>query len=316
MSAPMRPRAAFLSDLHLEFGDLILAECEKCGGRFLSKGVRDFQGCGCGQSYVDQSYGGMVRAGGYIRYLPSPLRVTPEEADFVVLTGDIHVGAAGVRWAAATYEGLPVFYVPGNHEAYGSDLNEVLRLMREAAAETPNVRILERDVATLEVRGYTVRIVGATLWTNYELNGSDEESKEEAMNAAAFMMNDHRRITVAGRTFTPADALQLHQDTCAWLEERLAEETGADFTILAVHHGVARPSVAKQYEGDDLSPAFVSDLAAMIHRLRPDVVAHGHTHHPVDYRIGDTRVVSAQKGYPGELGDFAPLIIELEARPS
>ena len=36
-------------------------------------------------------------------------------ADFVVLAGDIHNGAAGIEWARERFS-VPVLYVAGNHE--------------------------------------------------------------------------------------------------------------------------------------------------------------------------------------------------------
>jgi hypothetical protein len=42
-------------------------------------------------------------------------------------------------------------------------------------------------------------------------------------------------------------------------------------------------------------------------------VIHGHTHHNVDYRIGGTRVLTNQRGYPDQLcKGFDPnLVVEL-----
>jgi hypothetical protein len=37
---------------------------------------------------------------------------------------------------------------------------------------------------------------------------------------------------------------------------------------------------------------------------------HGHTHHRVDYRIGATRVLSNQRGYPDErVAAFDPALV-------
>lgn len=41
---------------------------------------------------------------------------------------------------------------------------------------------------------------------------------------------------------------------------------------------------------------------------------HGHTHTSVDFEMAGTRVVSNQRGYPGEESGFQPsLVIDLEA---
>lgn len=42
-----------------------------------------------------------------------------EQADVVVLAGDIHVGTKGLRWARETFPDKPIVYVAGNHEFFG-----------------------------------------------------------------------------------------------------------------------------------------------------------------------------------------------------
>ncbi|MDP3311133.1 MAG: metallophosphoesterase family protein, partial [Polaromonas sp.] len=41
-----------------------------------------------------------------------------EQADLVVLAGDIHKGVNGISWARRTFPDKPVIYVAGNHEFY------------------------------------------------------------------------------------------------------------------------------------------------------------------------------------------------------
>jgi len=45
-------------------------------------------------------------------------------ADLVILAGDIDKAGHGVCWAADTWPDTPVVYVVGNHECYGSSLDE------------------------------------------------------------------------------------------------------------------------------------------------------------------------------------------------
>jgi predicted phosphodiesterase len=46
-------------------------------------------------------------------------------ADIVVLAGDIHVGVRGIEWARRSFPLNPVIYVPGNHEFYGRNMQDV-----------------------------------------------------------------------------------------------------------------------------------------------------------------------------------------------
>ena len=62
-----------------------------------------------------------------------------------------------------------------------------------------------------------------------------------------------------------------------------------------------------------LSPAFASDLNALIGESGIPLWIHGHTHYNVDHRIGSTRILTNQRGYPGEpCKGFDPeMVIEL-----
>ena len=230
------------------------------------------------------------------------------EADFLVLAGDIDLGDYGIAYAdeAARFLGIPVVYVAGNHEAYHRDLNEVLDDCRRQAADTRGrVLFLENDA--VEVAG--VRVLGCVLWTDYEINGDSDAG----MRAAAVGLLDHKLITASGRRFMPADALERHHTSRRWLETELARD-GPLQTVVVTHHAPVRAAVEPRFEGSALSPAFVSDLEAMIDTHRPAAWIWGHTHYSVDVTNGVTRCISAQRGYPGEdpaAAHFQPVIIEV-----
>ncbi len=230
------------------------------------------------------------------------------DADLVILSGDIDIGTAGVAWAdeAARFLGLPVIYVMGNHEAYHGDLDEVLDGCRAAAAGTGGrVLFLENDAVT--VAG--VRVLGCTLWTDYAINGN----AAAGMQAAAAGLADHMLIRAGGRRFSPAQAFARHTDSRGWLERELARGASGPI-VVATHHAPVRAAVEPRFEGSPLSPAFVSDLEYMIAAYRPAAWIWGHTHFSVDVTIGETRCISAQRGYPGEdpaAASFRPAIIEL-----
>lgn len=66
---------------------------------------------------------------------------------------------------------------------------------------------------------------------------------------------------------------------------------------------------------DAAAAAYASNLDDMVAGSGAALWVHGHTHHCVDYRLGGTRVVSYQRGYPNEpVGGFKPgLVVELSA---
>lgn len=220
------------------------------------------------------------------------------EADLVVLAGDICEGVDGIEWGAETFAGKPVMYVAGNHEFYRHEYGALLRRLREAAEGTANVRFLENDCIALELRGTSLRILGCMLWTDYRLYG--EALAGESMARAGNFLLDHQRIRWHGEDFfQPDNALALHQASREWLAAELAKPWQGK-TVVVTHHAPSELSTAPQFRGDSLSPAFASDLSALMQANAPALWVHGHTHHNVDYRIGPTRVLAHQWGYPRE----------------
>ena len=76
----------------------------------------------------------------------------------------------------------------------------------------------------------------------------------------------------------------------------MASNTDAHNVVIS-HHAPSPRSIAPQYEGNKLNPAFISDLETMIANNSIALWIHGHTHTAFDYRIGGTRVVCNPRGY-------------------
>lgn len=222
-------------------------------------------------------------------------------ADVVILAGDIQPGTKGLSFAQEHIPDKPVLYVAGNHEYYGEALPKLTDKLRKQATGT-NVHFLENDEVILE----GVRFLGCTLWTDFELCGS--EQIETSMWIAGERMNDYRHIRKSPeyRRLTPFDTRRLHRSSRAWLAERLATPfNGA--TVVVTHHSPSVKSSNPMYHKDPLTAAFASDLEAFIEAQRPALWIHGHTHYCADYQLGATRVVTNTRGYPGEgISRFVP----------
>lgn len=225
----------------------------------------------------------------------------PVDADLVILAGDIHVGTAGVAWAARAFAGRIVVYVPGNHEHYGAVLPGHLHALRRAAAGTC-VHVLEREALVLP----QVRVLGCTLWTDFALTGE----RRRAMALAAEAMWDYREIRVAPRrrAARPADTLRWHRRSRAWLAGELA---AADRPTVVVTHHAPCPGSCPPAEGDrPYAPAYASDLSGLITASPPACWVHGHTHRARDDRAHGTRILSNPRGYPDQAGTgFVPDLV-------
>lgn len=214
----------------------------------------------------------------------------PVDADVIVLAGDIGRGTTGIEWAADHFPGMPVIYVPGNHEYYEHDISIIDRL--KAAAPTM-VHVLNNDA--FEYEG--VRFLGTTLWTDFNFDGEGEAWF--ARQTARSLIDDFGSIKNGHRLFTPEDSAHLHRTSVHWLITELEKEFLGP-TVVVTHHLPSSLSVAKRYSGNPLNPAFASRLEGIIEKYEPELWIHGHTHVPCDYELFATRVVCNPRGYPGE----------------
>lgn len=229
------------------------------------------------------------------------LDLEPAGEDVIVLAGDVGVFTQGAEWALeyAARGGVPAVMVAGNHEFYrrpgrarfsSHTVESTIAALRAIARESRGaLTFLEDDVAT--VAGVT--FVGATLWTDYALDGNQPIS----MLLAARGMNDHQLIFEDDRRFTPEDALRRHRWSAGVLRERLPRRYVDGPLVVVTHHLPSARSVNRKYADDILNSAFASHLDDLVETSEAALWVHGHTHASADYRIGGTRVLCNPRGY-------------------
>ena len=208
------------------------------------------------------------------------------DVDLLILAGDIHARTKiiGLYGQCA----VPVLYVHGNHEAYGTEYFALQHQLRTNLAGTA-LHFLERDELVMD----GVRFLGCCLWTDYALR---PPWRTVAMREAEIGLNDHRYIRYRSRrAFAPGDAAMEHEKSKVWLEGRL----GVPFdgrTVVVTHHAPHPKSIPAEYADDVLSACFASDLTPLVEQA--DVWIHGHIHRSADYRVGRCRVICNPRGYP------------------
>jgi predicted phosphodiesterase len=214
------------------------------------------------------------------------------EADAVVLAGDIHIGRNGLKWALDTFPNRPVIYVLGNHEFYGQKLQKLIAELRAMASGT-NIHLLENQSCTIG----DVAFLGATLWTDFALNGNPVVSEVVAQTG----INDYRRIRTLPRysRLRPADTRHLHMESRRWLEDQVLGLKGRK-VVVVTHHAPSPASIPSALAGDPFNPAFASDLGRFVVESEARLWVHGHMHSCCDYMLGKTRVLANPRGYPAE----------------
>lgn len=228
-------------------------------------------------------------------------------ADVCVVAGDVCTKgpARSIEFLRPLAEVMPVVFVAGNHEFYGSSIVEGLNEARLAATGT-GVHFLEND--TVEIDGVT--FIGATLWTDLGLLGHQSISTYEVGRS----MTDYRKIKLSKRPFrrmTTYATVHMHLESRAFIRRNLVSGV-AGRSVVVTHHAPSAMSLPREFAADDAAPAYASALDELILECRPTLWVHGHVHSVADYRIGDTRVLSNPRGYPGERTDFrADRVVEI-----
>lgn len=271
------------SDLHLEFGDLNIENHEDVEVLILS-----------GDIMISQD----------LHDHPEPMTILPQGASR---------GQAAARkfrdFLARCSERFPhVVYVAGNHEFYHGKWPLGLDYLREECQQWPNVYFLENDHH--DING--VRFLGCTLWT--DMNRFDPLT----LHTVPGMMNDFQIIRNSDqgyRPLKPADTVEAHRASLAWLREQLSQAV-TDRYVVVGHHAPSSMSVHFRYRDDHvMNGAYRSDLSDLIlDHPRIRLWTHGHTHENFDYQIGGTRVVCNPRGYIGyeERADsWQPKLVEI-----
>lgn len=239
---------------------------------------------------------------------------TPPRAagDVVVLAGDIASSEDVVDWIRGAFD-VPVVYVPGNHEFYGTEIMSAKE--RINAAKFDGIHILNPGAAIVE----GVRFIGATLWTDYNLYGSEVQGRLVAGAEIA----DHKEIEIMRNNervkFLPNHAQEIHRQELAFIEKALAESFDGP-TVVVTHYLPTPDSISIKFEDDKINPSFASDLRRLIDRSQPRLWIHGHTHDSFHYDFADTTIVCNPRGYwglsPNRNFDIAKTIeIDLAPKP-
>ncbi|MDM8347689.1 metallophosphoesterase [Pseudomonas sp. sp1636] len=231
-------------------------------------------------------------------YVPSP---AASEADVVILAGDIDIGLKGIEWADKVFN-CPVIYVPGNHEFYRHHLEHMLDDMKKLNSD--KVKVLDMGELVLG----DVRFLGATAWTDFASTG---DSALAALFAQQ-MLNDFNLIFSDNyRNIRPADLIKICANAKSWLRSKINEEFCGKTVVITHHAPVMQSLEHSPHARSHLEAAFANDWKDLVTGDLVDLWIHGHTHISADYDANGTRVISNQRGYPGETTGFEPdLIIE------
>lgn len=263
-----------VSDLHLEFSDINITNDDKCDVLILGGDIMVAQDL---HDHIAADFS--PYSNGALADLGRKIQRVARFRDFL---------------KRCSFQFPHVIYVMGNHEFYHGKFFASIDHMREECAKFPNIYLLEQDTKVID----DVTFIGATLWT--DMNKGDPLT----MHAIEGMMNDFRIIRNDKREFarmSARDVVDRHARTLQYFRSVLAEQHDRKFVVVG-HHSPSFQSSHEMYKNEYLmNGGYHSDLSEFI-MDHPQIKlwTHGHTHHPFDYRIGETRIVCNPRGYESD----------------
>ena len=268
-------RIAYCSDLHLEFGDIILKN--------------------------DMNADVLVIAGDTC--IAETLHDHPaNHLDNVRLADLGRQQERAVRFREffkrCSFQFPHTLVVAGNHEFYhGNWYNTINIMVDELQGRYPNVHFLE----DMSRKIGDITFVGATLWT--DMNGGDPLTKHAVID----MMSDFKHIRNDQLNYMklrPDHTIRRHLTSKAYINAMIEGKQDEKFVVIT-HHAPSFASIAPYYIDEHLmNGAYASDLSSMI-LDRPQIKSwiHGHIHYKQEYVIGpdhDGCVVRCNpRGYAG-----------------
>jgi hypothetical protein len=214
-------------------------------------------------------------------------------ADLLVLAGDIDAGHEGLdRFAGWP---VPVVYVAGNHEFDHRDVDEARAALR-ARCDRLGFAMLERDALVVAAAGRRVRLLGTTLWCDFDLLGA--ASRERCMRAGHYFLEHIQRSTRGGAPFGAAEVRAEFARCRDWLAaELMLGRRGPrwDETVVITHFAPSPRSADPRYGLQPASASFCSNCEDLMGRA--GLWLHGHLHCRHDYTIAGTRIVSNARGH-------------------
>lgn len=167
-----------------------------------------------------------------------------------------------------------VYYVLGNHDYWGvSDTSYI-----HSEAQNNNIIILDNDISFIGDK----RILGTTLWSDYDLNKS---------------FSDFSEIPILRKR--RSNIRKLHTSCISFLNTNLVEGD-----IVITHHSPSYKNIDSIYNTSERNMFFHINLDELIESRKPYIWICGHIHNSVDHILGETRVISNPLGYYKLFGLF------------
>ena len=175
-----------------------------------------------------------------------------------------------------------VYWVPGNHEYYGSDITDKPVPLCEKIRE--NFFLVNNHSIT--VGG--IKLVLTTLWSRIDPRHEWDIQRS---------LTDFSAIAHSGRKFTTRDFTFLHEESLRFLKGAF-QEPGDEPIVVVTHHVPSLMNYPKIYKNSPLTGAFAVELFDLVEDLGAAGWIYGHHHvNTPEFTIGRTKMLTNQLGY-------------------
>lgn len=187
-----------------------------------------------------------------------------------------------------------VLYVMGNHEHYGGRFDKSYEVLKENLPS--HVTLLEKEYVDID----GVIFIGATFWTN--CNGLDPltmQMLQMSMNDYRVITNHYKARNLYYK-LTPDVTVQDHINAKNFISETANKFADKD-VVVVTHHSPSQQSIKPKYQHDfHMNGGYSSNCEEFI-TDHPNirVWTHGHTHDTFDYMVGQCRILCNPRGYSG-----------------
>jgi predicted phosphohydrolase len=174
------------------------------------------------------------------------------------------------------------FWIPGNHEYYGSDISDRAGSFNEKIKDNlfllSNVSVIQEDL----------KIIFTTLWTSISPANQFEIRQR---------LSDFHAIKFNRKGLTSDHYNLLHEQCHSFLNDELSK-AGTEKKVIVTHHVPTFMNYPEKYKGDNLNEAFAVEMHNDVLRSQADFWIFGHHHSNThDFVIGSTKLITNQLGY-------------------
>lgn len=228
-----------------------------------------------------------------VDYIPIPLK--DDKTTVLILAGDIALGIDAVPFIQKMCKRFyKVVYILGNHEFYYNEYNKTRKRWNDRPEMPGNFIFLDDHVAIID----EIRLIGGTLWTDFDNNDyfAKALAAQGMTDFQCAKFKEGKEGNYRRRNLCPNDTILAHKQTLFFITETLRIPFDGP-TIVITHHLPHPLCISQEFRTNQLNPAYMTNLDAVIEDNEIAVWVHGHTHTNVDIEVHGTRILCNPRGY-------------------